>query len=106
MTLGPLMVDVAGKALTSSVRRRHAVQPMPAANCNSSAADIKARSSAAVIALASDQIRPRVDAVGDQALGPGQETGRNLGGGQDQIDADADPCAARRSGRPLCGAVV
>ena len=41
-----------------------------------------------------DQIRQRVNAVGDQTLRLGDDTDHNLGEGQDQVDADADSGAA------------
>jgi hypothetical protein len=52
------------------------------------------------------QVRQRVDAVGDQALGLGHDADGNLGDRQDHIDADTDPGAAGGGGDALGGAVL
>jgi hypothetical protein len=39
-----------------------------------------------------DEIGKRMQAVGDQALGMGDDAGDDLGGGQEDIDHHADPC--------------
>jgi hypothetical protein len=52
------------------------------------------------------QVGQRVDAVGDQALRLGQHADHDLAGGQHQVDAHADPGAARCGRRALRGGVL
>ena len=54
----------------------------------------------------SHQVGQRVDAVGYQALRLGQHPHHDLDGGQHQVDAHADPGAARCGGRALRGGVL
>ena len=51
------------------------------------------------------QVRERMDAVGHQALRPGQHTDGDLGSAHEEVDHDADPGAAGRGRRALLGAV-
>ncbi|OIQ72850.1 hypothetical protein GALL_455210 [mine drainage metagenome] len=53
-----------------------------------------------------DQVRQRMNAVGDQALRAREQADRDLHAAQPQVDADADPGAAPRRGGALGGRVA
>ena len=50
-----------------------------------------------------DQIRQRMDAIGNQALGFGHHACADLGGTQQEVDGNADPGTARGSERTFAG---
>ena len=47
------------------------------------------------------EVRQRMDAIGDQALGVRKQTCHHLDAGEQKVDRNADPGAACRRARPL-----